>query len=176
MTAPDKAKVERSAHEEWTMDELIEHVREGVLRLVVSGQSRYKVTDVPDARTVRYYISMGLVDQPTGKRGTFALYSGMHLLQILAIKKLQAQYLTIRKIQELIHGRSPDELQELLGESVRLEELVVRPSPVKAGAPWLRHELGPGIELHVKQGFTVDPSELQEILDTVAGILKKPVS
>src|SRR5258708_16221650 len=102
---------------DWTMDELLERVREALPRLVKIDQPRYKVTDVPDARTVRYYIAQGLVGHPTGRKGTYALYGRKHLLQILAVKLLQAEYLPIRKIQALLAGLDEPGLEKLLGDS-----------------------------------------------------------
>jgi DNA-binding transcriptional MerR regulator len=104
----------------WTMDELLDRLRAALPRLVTGGQPRYKVTDVPDARTVRYYVSLGLVDPPGARRGTFALYGPKHLLQVLAVKKLQAEYLPIRKIETMLAGLDARELERLIGEPLDL--------------------------------------------------------
>lgn len=171
----------------WTMDQLIDRLRVALPRLVTGSQPRYKVTDVPDARTVRYYISLGLVDPPGARRGTFALYSRKHLLQILAIKKLQAEYLPIRKIETMVAGRGFAELEALVGGPVDVlahapGEPSAVPSPrdvaesSRAAAPaarWSRFEVSSGIELHVREGIAPDRAELDRIRIEIARILKQ---
>jgi DNA-binding transcriptional MerR regulator len=85
-----------------------------LLPLMVGKQRRYKVTDLPSERTVRYYISRGLVDNPLGKRGTTSLFGYRHLLQVLVIKYLQYQYLPLEKIRTVLADRTNRELEELL--------------------------------------------------------------
>ncbi len=85
-----------------------------LLPRMVGKQTRYKVTDLPSERTVRYYISRGIMDRPLGKRGTTSLFGYRHLLQLLAIKYLQSQYLPLEKIRIVLAGRSNRELEEIL--------------------------------------------------------------
>jgi DNA-binding transcriptional MerR regulator len=163
------------AEPEWTMDDLIDRVRDALPRLVAGGQPRYKVTDVPDARTVRYYISLGLVDQPHGRRGTFALYGKRHLLQVLAVKKLQAEYLPIRKIEALLAGRDDAALEALLGGAVALAEILraAPAAPAASGAAWVRHEVRPGVEIHVREGTALPRAELDALQEEVARLLRR---
>jgi DNA-binding transcriptional MerR regulator len=85
--------------------------------LVESGpvQERGTVSEVPDERTVRYYLTEGLLAPAEEKQGTASVFGYLHLLQLLAIKNLQAQHLPIRKIRELVEGRSEHALERLLG-------------------------------------------------------------
>src|SRR5690348_15034744 len=53
------------------------------------GQASARVRDVPDVRTIRYYTTLGLIDRPAALRGRTALYGRRHLLQLVAIKRLQ---------------------------------------------------------------------------------------
>src|SRR5690349_20456278 len=56
----------------------------------------------PSERTIRFYVSRGLVAAPEG-RGTAAVYSYRHLLQVLAIKLRQMEGGTLAAIaQELV--------------------------------------------------------------------------
>jgi DNA-binding transcriptional MerR regulator len=64
--------------------------------------------EVVSERSVRYYRTLGLVDAPEG--GT---YGEKHLLQLTAVRLLQAQGLPLRRIRELIYGRSLPELREI---------------------------------------------------------------
>src|ERR1041384_5013606 len=78
-------------------------------------QQRGTVTSVPDERTIRYYLAEGLIQTPEEKQGTASVFSYLHLLQLLTVKKLQAEHLPIRKIRELVAGKSEQELETLLG-------------------------------------------------------------
>jgi len=78
-------------------------------------QERGTVTNVPDERTIRYYLAEGLIQPPEEKQGTASVFGYMNLLQLVAVKKLQAEHLPIRKIRELVAGKSEQELETLLG-------------------------------------------------------------
>lgn len=80
-------------------------------------QERGTVTNVPDERTIRYYLAEGLIQTPEEKQGTASVFGYLHLLQLIAVKKLQAEHLPIRKIRELVAGRSERELETLIGFS-----------------------------------------------------------
>ena len=57
----------------------------------------------------------GLIQTPGEKQGTASLFGYLNLLQLLTVKKLQAEHLPIRKIRELVAGKSEQELEMLLG-------------------------------------------------------------
>src|SRR5689334_24460014 len=78
-------------------------------------QQRGTVTSVPDERTIRYYLAEGLIQTPEEKQGTASVFSYLNLLQLLTVKKLQAEHLPIRKIRELVAGKSEHELETMLG-------------------------------------------------------------
>lgn len=61
------------------------------------------------ARTLRYYRTLGLMDPPQG--GGF---SERHFLQACAVRVLQAQGLPLSRIHSMIFGRSDDELRSIL--------------------------------------------------------------
>lgn len=96
---------------------LLEFARVGEQILAELGleQARGTVTSVPDERTIRYYMAEGLIQTPGEKQGTASLFSYLNLLQLLTVKKLQAEHLPIRKIRELVAGKSEQELEMLLG-------------------------------------------------------------
>src|SRR6267154_4882891 len=87
----------------WTIDELGSRVALA-LSVDYDGQASGRVRDVPDRRTIRYYTTLGLIDRPTEMRGRTALYSRRHLLQLVAIKRLQAQGSTIAELQRALLG------------------------------------------------------------------------
>lgn len=67
-------------------------------------------------RTIRFYLAQGLIESPEEKEGTKFVFGYIHLLQFAAVKILQeVEYLPIRKIQELVPGKSEQELETLLG-------------------------------------------------------------
>jgi DNA-binding transcriptional MerR regulator len=86
-----------------TMEELVE-TAEGLVDALVPKQTRYKVTERPDARTVRYYVTQGLLPKPVGYDGGRARYSGSHLLRLVWIKKLQAEHHTLARIAKVLEG------------------------------------------------------------------------
>jgi len=144
---------------------------------LVSGlqleQQRGTVTSVPDERTIRYYLAEGLIQTPEERQGTASVFSYLNLLQLLTVKKLQAEHLPIRKIRELVAGKSEQELETLLGvrgpagkktEAKQYLESLLAPAPTQAAAPppqhldasshsWQRVEIEPGLELHVRSDY-----------------------
>src|SRR6185295_3451847 len=137
-------------------------------------QQRGTVTSVPDERTIRYYLAEGLIQTPEERQGTASVFNYLNLLQLLTIKKLQAEHLPIRKIRELVAGKSEQELEIMLGvrgtggrktEAKQYLETLLASAPSKppslpldaAAAPpqasaqshsWQRVEIEPGLELH----------------------------
>lgn len=151
----------------------------------------------PNARTVRYYVTRGLVAAPDG-RGTAAIYGYRHLLQVLAIKLRQMEGATL----EAIAG----ELQQLTGDV--LERRVAAalgqglPAPDRlpfegadsftggrtgrafqtgtaadahldtdarvASLAWRRVQVGPGAELHLRADHPLaDPERLEAVAEAV---------
>ncbi|HEX6729205.1 MAG TPA: MerR family transcriptional regulator [Pyrinomonadaceae bacterium] len=86
-----------------------------ILSQLALEQERGTVTSVPDERTIRYYLSEGLIESPGEKQGTASVFGYLNLLQLVAVKKLQAEHLPIRKIRELVADKSEQELETLLG-------------------------------------------------------------
>jgi DNA-binding transcriptional MerR regulator len=96
----------------WTLDELGARV---ALALAVDydGQLNGRVRNVPDRRTIRYYTTLGLIDRPAEMRGRTALYGMRHLLQLVAIKRLQTRGLALAEIQTRVIGRTDAALRQL---------------------------------------------------------------
>ncbi|GAA1842972.1 hypothetical protein GCM10009687_05530 [Asanoa iriomotensis] len=77
------------------------------------GAPNGRVRDVPDARVIRWYATIGLVDRPAAMRGRTALYGERHLLQLVAIKQRQAHGRSIAEIQVELAGASDATLREI---------------------------------------------------------------
>ena len=111
----DKKQLLRSVRnkEYNTLDELVTEAAR-IIPYIALEQKRYKVSVYPDERTLRYYINEGLVDKPSASKDTQSRFTYRHLLQILAIKHLQAQYLPLTKIKEMLAGLEEEQLEEII--------------------------------------------------------------
>jgi DNA-binding transcriptional MerR regulator len=98
----------------WTIHELTAQV-ERKLAVDYAGASSGRIRDIPDTRTIRYYTTLGLLDRPAEMRGRTALYGRRHLLQLVAIKKLQAAGLSLSQVQERMAGATDCLLESLAG-------------------------------------------------------------
>jgi MerR HTH family regulatory protein len=93
----------------WTLEELAERV-EAALAVDYAGQPSGRVRDVPDRRAIRWYTTIGLIDRPVAHRGRTALYGPRHLLQLVAVKRLQARGLPLVAIQQELAGATDAQL------------------------------------------------------------------
>jgi DNA-binding transcriptional MerR regulator len=93
----------------WTLDELAERV-DAALAVDYTGQPSRRVRDVPDRRAIRWYTTIGLIDRPVAHRGRTALYGPRHLLQLVAVKRLQARGLPLVAIQQELAGATDTQL------------------------------------------------------------------
>jgi hypothetical protein len=106
----------------WTLDELAERV-DAALAVDYGGQPSGRVRDVPDRRAIRWYTTIGLIDRPVAHRGRTALYGTRHLLQLVAVKRLQARGLPLVAIQRELAGATDAQL-------ARVARLPATPVPV----------------------------------------------
>lgn len=72
-----------------------------------NGQAGEIVTE----RNVRFYRTVSLLDAPEGGGGRG--FGEKHFLQLVAIRLLQAQGLPLRRIRELLYGRTLTELRQI---------------------------------------------------------------
>ncbi|WP_283133765.1 MerR family transcriptional regulator [Rhizohabitans arisaemae] len=77
------------------------------------GRGSGRVKDLPSERLVRWYVTIGLVDPPLARRGRTALYGPRHLLQLVAVKRRQAQGRKISDIQAELAGATDAVLQSV---------------------------------------------------------------
>jgi len=72
-----------------------------------------RIRAVPDTRTIRYYTTLGLIDRPAEMRGRTAMYEPHHVMQLVAIKRLQAANQTLSDIQTRLAGLTTKQLSKL---------------------------------------------------------------
>jgi DNA-binding transcriptional MerR regulator len=137
--------VEVPPESSWSLGDLVTEVGRllGALGLDPAAADG-RVNAVPDIRTVRYYTSLGLLDRPR-IQGRDGRYGRRHLLQLAAIKALQADGLSLGDIQARLHARTDGELTTLLEAVARRE--ANRPVPVPAAVTWREVVLEPGLRL-----------------------------
>ena len=134
----------------WTLDQLTRLVG-AALSVDYDGQASGRVRDLPDRRAIRYYTTIGLVDRPAAMRGRTALYARRHLLQLVAIKRLQAAGLSLAEVQARLAGATDAllERQARIPASLPVEAEAAPPSapalPVPSARPafWKRGGVAP---------------------------------
>lgn len=107
----------------------------------------------PSARSVRFYVSAGLIDRPQGT-GTAATYHYKHLLQLLAVKIRQREGQSLDAIKQEVRTLAGDVLEKRVAGSLE-PALAVRADvvAVRRDEPmtWRRVDVADGIELHVRE-------------------------
>lgn len=96
-------------HEPCSVSELADRVNAWCAEHAVApanGQAGELVTE----RNIRFYRTVGLLDAPAGGGCGFG---EKHFLQLVGIRLLQAQGLPLRRIRELLFGRTLAELREV---------------------------------------------------------------
>jgi DNA-binding transcriptional MerR regulator len=94
----------------WTIEDLCQLAVAALEAVEYEGQPTARVRGAPDKRTIRYYTTLGLLDRPTEMRGRVAYYGRRHVLQLVAIKRLQAKGLSLAQVQESLAGADTSRL------------------------------------------------------------------
>lgn len=96
----------------WSLEELAEESQRYLPD--DEGDSR-RVQWKPNGRQIRYYSTLGLLDKPNTENGRTVWYGPRHLLQLLAIKRLQQSGMKLAEIQRSLAGATADEMRKLVG-------------------------------------------------------------
>jgi hypothetical protein len=115
----------------WTLDELVQLVADALAGDAYPGAPNGRVRDVPDRRAVRWYATIGLVDRPIATRGRTARYGVRHLLQLVAVKRRQAQGRTLAEIQAELTGASDATLRRIAALPDELPSLRTNENPAR---------------------------------------------
>lgn len=135
----------------WTLDELVSEAKRLLDRFgIEAGDRDGRILSVPDARTVRYYGTHGLVDRPDIV-GREARYGRRQALQLAAIKALQSRRLALKDIQQRLYAKTDDELSAVLRSAA--ETLKRRPTR-EAPIVWREIVLEPGLRLQAAADWT----------------------
>ena len=129
----------------------------------VPDPHRYAIADLEretglPARTIRYYISQGLLP-PAHGRGPGATYDLGHLLRLKMIQRLKAEHLPLEEIKRRLGDLTDEDIETMLN-------IQSRPTEDR----WRRIQLPPDIELHVRErgGFEIDRA-LKRAVDLIVG-------
>ena len=164
------------------------------------GDSK-RVTWTPTPRLLRYYTTLGILDRAARFQGRVVLYTGKHLLQVLAIKHLHLAGKTLDEIQKLMLGLQEETLAQLLGLSLPLpepqsgqsqseeekpaerradfwHELPTRPTPSPITLPLSQRVLTsvepiPGIQVLIDPDRLPEGFSLEEFLQQLPLLIKK---
>jgi len=138
-----------------------------------SGDGR--IAAYPDARTVRYYQTIGLVGKPLRYDGRQAVYGFRHLLAVVAVKLLQAQGLTLAQVQSALATATPAQIEAAVEVSLETEAPSRLPAPPITPAPLLHRargliaaEVAPGVHVIVDPERVDDP---QTVIERIAASL-----
>lgn len=149
--------LDRYRHASLSIDDLCEAATE---LLGSAAPDDARVQALPDTRIVRYYQSIGVVDRPSRYDGRNAVYGLRHLLQVVAVKRLQAHGLSLAQIQRVLQGRTDAELEAALADraspaAAPPPPLPMRPDSVATAAAatartgWVASEAAPGVVVSI---------------------------
>lgn len=171
---------EYSAIAPWNLKGLV-HVAGQMLDVCAIRPTNEVAAERPTERAVRYYVSKGLIPPPEGK-GTAAVYSYRHLLQLLAVKLRQMEGAALDSITSEMERTTGDVIERrvsaALGSDLPPPRILLtgesEPNRGKLGrathswkaqvedpageaakysmAKWYRIPVSSGLELHVHEG------------------------
>jgi hypothetical protein len=136
----------------WTLTELAALAAQALADAQVRAANG-RVTGMPDGRLIRWYTTIGLLDRPEIGAGRVARYGTRHLLQLVAIKKLQAEGFPLAEIQQRLAGATDEQLREAaelpqefspavpLSAADDADAPVPSPAGQRAGRFWLERPL-----------------------------------
>jgi DNA-binding transcriptional MerR regulator len=161
------------------IDELAERAAQALAASGTKAPSA-RVTPRPDPRMLRYYTTLGLLDRPLEVRGRTAYYGRRHLLQVVAIKRMQAAGASLADVQRQLAGASTAELEHIADLPVDGAAPVpaARPAPrrqfwreppVPMGPAAIR--LAPGVTLVLDAARPLSPDDLEAVRRAAAPLV-----
>jgi hypothetical protein len=173
--------LDRYRDQELTLEALVEAAVR-LLRRFDLRPGDGRVAEAMDARGIRYYQTLGVIDRPVRYDGRRAVYGYRHLLQVLAAKKLQQEGHPLQLIQQALAGRSTESLEWALSAASDQEpgEIRLPPPPVRvfdadpvAAAPRLvAAQVAPGVTVTVDPAVVGDPEAVVAAIGRALGRLR----
>src|SRR3954471_5782865 len=105
----------------WTLRELTAQAA-SALSATLPTRPHGRSGDLADERMIRWYVTIGVVGPPSARRGRVALYGPRHLLQLVAIKRRQAEGHSLAEIQAELAGATDATLREIAALDGRLPQ------------------------------------------------------
>ena len=164
---------ENLERDDFTIEELIEAADKS-LAVLAPRQTRYKVTERPDVRTIRYYTSQRLLPSPVSYEGGRARYSGSHLIRLLLIKRLQTEHYTLAKIAAVLREASDDEVLSALDpeRAPATVEVEALSPPALRVENTRRVHLVHGATLHIPEDLLQDSTRRQGLVEALASLAR----
>ena len=157
----------------WTIQELAETANTWCRDRALQPANGQTAIDL-SARTLHYYRSVGLLDAPESGAGRG--YRRRHLLQLKAIRILQAHGLPLSRIQQLLFGRSDEELKQIAESAGKIDPGVtnVHRGVFDSKETWTVYPLNEQLLIVARNGALLSTSQLQSISKICDAPRKRP--
>ena len=169
MTTPEGLRL-LLTRKDLTMEDLVENA-DALVRQLAPKQTRYKVTERPDARTIRYYVTQKLLPGPLSYEGGRARYGGSHLLRLLLIKRLQAEHHTLGRIARMLQAASDEQVVEALLAGAAPQPPASEP-PANLPEGGGRVELAAGGTLELPDQTLRDPDSRRRLAESLEAVAR----
>jgi DNA-binding transcriptional MerR regulator len=148
--------------QQWPLSGLVAEVRTMLEQAGVRAADD-RVRAFPDARTVRHYQTMGVLDRPVRYDGRTAMYGYRSLLQAVTVKLLQARGLSLAQVQASLTGTTTAALESAVAEALGSPAQAEKPGPVALRTV----EVAPGVLLTIDPRVVADPDALVARIHTL---------
>lgn len=174
-----------------SLDELVDAANALLPSILPTSISDQRLKEELTPRLIRHYSSQGSLEEPE-KEGREARYTYRHLLQLLALRRLQAEGHRTGAVAPLTSGMSDSELENLLSghsqvtltqatnpafdflQSLRTPTATTtsrqQPRPTRE-TRWTHVKLAPGLKLEIRDDFR-PPPDLTILLQEVENALR----
>jgi DNA-binding transcriptional MerR regulator len=140
------------------------------------------------SRTVRYYISQGLLPSPASS-GPGAHYDDTHLDRLKLIRQLQRDHLPLAEIRLRLEemddatvrraleppSSASDYIRSVLGSSPQLPPSADRSPRPGERSTWERIRVHPDVEIHVRRPLSRDENRrVERLIEQARDIFEKP--
>lgn len=179
-----------------SLEELVAAANHFLPEVLPSDISDQRIKEELTPRLVRHYTSQGTLDEPL-KEGREARYTYRHLLQLLALRRLQAEGYRTGNVTPLTHTMTEPELESLVTGQAQVELAPSQNSALeflqglRAGQPshadhgaqsgaalpnskvtrWTHFKLAPGLVLRIRDDYR-PPHDTAALLKEIDKALK----